>query len=94
MTRCQSGEHVYPILSYLACSDDAGAAWVVSCQRRVGFLRKLFGESDERDIGPVLDAIDDVLKKDPRITDMRWFAETPFDPFSEKKYATSPRNQS
>jgi hypothetical protein len=71
-----------------------GAPWVISCPRQIGFWRRLFGKSEEKDIGLVLDAIHDRLKNDARIRDVRWFEDAPLAPFSEKKYATSPRNES
>jgi hypothetical protein len=94
VTRCRSGEHTYHILSYLAYSDDTGSAWVVTCQRSVGFWGKLFGRSDDTDLAPVLEAIDDIIKRDNRLTDIRWFEETPLDPFSQQKHATSPQTRS
>ena len=94
VTRCRSGERTYPILAYLAYSDDTGPAWVVSCQRTVGFLGRLLGKSEDRELTTVVEAIDDTLRKDGRITDVRWFADPPFDPFSQAKYDTSPKAKS
>ena len=94
MTRCRSGEHIYPILSYVLYPEKTGAPWVISCGRQIGFWRRLFGKSEEKDIGLVLDAIHDTLKNDARIRDVRWFEDAPLAPFSERRYATSPRNES
>ena len=94
VTRCRSGEHVYPIFSSVLYPEKSGAPWVVSCERQISFWGRLLGRSEEKDMGLVLDAIDDTLRNDARITDMRWFKDAPCDPFSEKKYATSPRSES
>ena len=94
VTRCRSGEHVYPVFSYVLYPEKSGAPWVVSCERQIGFWGRLLGRSEEKDMGLVLDAIEDILRNDARITDMRWFGKAPCDPFSEKKYATSPRSES
>jgi hypothetical protein len=94
VTRCQSGEHIYPVFSYVLYPDKAGAPWMVCCEPQVGFWGKLFGKSEEKDIGSVVDAIHDTLKNDAHIRDIRWFKIAPYEPFSEKKYATSPRDES
>ena len=58
VTRCRSGERTYPILAYLAYSDDTGPAWVVCCHRTIGFWGRLLGKSEDRELSGVLEAID------------------------------------
>lgn len=90
VTRCRSGKRTYPIVAYLAYSDDMGPVWAVYCQRTIGFWDRLVGRYEEKELSRVLEAIHDVLLQNSRITDIRWFPEPPFDPFSEKKYGISP----
>lgn len=93
VTRCRSGDYEYQILSCLAYADDTAPVWEVSCPPTIGFWGKLFGKSEEKELGPLLDAILDTLKSDGRIKEMRWFREPSIspDPFAAKNYATSPR---
>ena len=95
VTRCRSGEYEYQILSFLTYPDPAGPVWEVSCAPTIGFWGKLFGKSEDKELGPLLDAIHDTLKSDSHIKEMRWFPESSVssDPFAEKKYATSPRSE-
>ena len=94
VTRCRSGERTYPVAAYLAYLDHTGPAWVVSCRRTIGFLGRLLGKSEDIELTRVLEAIDDALKKDGRITDIRWFPDVPYDPFSQTEYALSPKTES
>jgi hypothetical protein len=85
---------MYPILAYLGYSDETGPAWVVSCQRTVGFWGRLLGKSEDAELGAVLEAIDAILREDDRITEIRWFADAPLDPFSKTEHGTSPKTES
>lgn len=91
VTRCRSGNYEYQVLSYLAYADDTAPAWEVSCPPTISFWGKLFGKSEQKTLGSLLDAIHDTLKTDGRIKEMRWFTKPSYDPFSAKKYAISPR---
>ncbi len=90
VTRCRSGEDQYEVLSYIYTPDKKDPVWVVECLPTIGFLGKLFGKSEDTQIAPVLNAVDETLRNYPHVREMRWFADLPSEPFSVDSYETSP----
>jgi hypothetical protein len=93
VTRCRSGDGEYKILCYVYTPDPVDPVWVVECPPTIGFLGKLMGKSDDRQIGPIVEAIHDTLRIDSHIRETRWFADLPFEPFSVARYDTSPNTK-
>jgi predicted RNase H-like HicB family nuclease len=86
---CPSDQYNYRILCYVL-EPGPDPVWVVECPRLLGFMAKWRGESEENELGAVVTAIDETLKSDSRVREMRWFKELPISPFEESKYDTSP----
>jgi hypothetical protein len=90
VVRCKSGRFDYGILCYIY-EPAEDPVWVVECPRKLGFLAKLRGQSEESELGAVVSAMHDILRDDPRVKEMRWFRELPPVPWGEEtKYDTSP----
>ncbi|NIM49284.1 MAG: hypothetical protein GTN78_19895 [Gemmatimonadales bacterium] len=87
---CRSGTIDYHLM--IGLYDPEYGAWVVQCPRKYGFLKKLLGATEERELGSLLDAIHGCLQEDDAVYDVRWFADkVPSDPFRAEPHATGPR---
>ncbi len=87
---CKSGEIEYHLMVGLYYSDQG--AWVVHCPRKYGFLKRIFGATEENEIGRLLDAIHGFLRENNAVSELRWFREKiPSDPFKTKTFAVGPR---
>lgn len=85
------GQHVYRLDLSIAGIGNSDSTWQINCRRIYGFWKRLFKNPNEPELALLLEAIEKVLKSDSRVTEIRWFAEPQYDPWSQKRFSSSPR---
>lgn len=88
---CEMGPHKYSVLTYYAGGEDDDPVWGVECGRIMGFWEIFPKKTGESELANLLDAIQDILTGDSRVKEVRWFAESQIDPWSRKKFSSSPK---
>jgi hypothetical protein len=68
--RCSSGPHEYEIM--LAFDFVEGHTWEISCPPVLGFLSRLFGKTEEKELSALAMAIHDTMRSNPRVNEMCW----------------------
>jgi len=69
--RCPSGRHEYEIMTAFDFVD--GQTWEISCPRKLGFLSRFFGQSEEVELTALVNAIHAVISSDPRVKELCWY---------------------
>jgi hypothetical protein len=49
--------------------------WEISCQSKTGTLAKLFGKSEEAELQNLTDAIDEILRSEKTVRDIKWYKD-------------------
>jgi len=70
LIKCSSGQVRYEIM--IGFDHDDQRTWEVSCPPTLGFLARLFGRSEDRELGDLLRAVHDTVLKDERVAKVRW----------------------
>ena len=69
--RCKSGEYDYEIMVAFDFVD--GGTWEVSCPPTLGWIARLRGKSEEKELSALISAIASVLRSDARVKNVRWY---------------------
>lgn len=71
--KVSSGSIEYPLMiSHSYLSDDY---WEISCPWTLGFFARLFGKSEEPELKNLVETLDEILKTDKIITDIKWYGD-------------------
>lgn len=68
--RCKSGNYEYEIMIAFDFVDEK--TWEISCSTNLGFIAKLFGKSEQQELGSLINAISQILQSDARVISMKW----------------------
>jgi hypothetical protein len=71
--KARSGNIDYPLMICLNFEDKKH--WEIICPRRKGFFSREFGVGYEAELGELVQAIDEILRSDERISDVKWFED-------------------
>ncbi len=86
--RCEAGGQTITLLCYLYAPDTG--TWVVEAPQHQGFLSRLLRRPRTEGLRRVLEALHQTLLREPRVREMRWFAELPVEPFGKMPYGVGP----
>lgn len=68
--RCKSGKYEYEIMVAFDFVDQK--TWEISCSTNLRFIAKLFGKSEQQELGSLINALFQTLLSDARVISMKW----------------------
>jgi hypothetical protein len=71
LVQCPSGPREYEIMVAFDFVD--GETWEISCPPTIGFLSRLFGQTEEAELSTLLNAIHSTINSDSRVKEMAWY---------------------
>jgi hypothetical protein len=77
---CPLEEHAWTIMVGLTDEHQGKPVWSIELMRKTGMVERLRGNIDSREEGPLVDAIHDLLSKDSRVKQIRWFKDSDASP--------------
>lgn len=87
--KCMSGSIEYEIMVGLDVVYKKW--WEVVVKPKYGFLAKLFGKNEDQELGSLLNGINDILKGNTLVTDIKWYRQySDIDSLKNKKFFNSP----
>lgn len=87
--KCMSGTIEYEIM--VALDVLYHERWEIAVQPRYGFWARLFGKNEDQELGGLLNGINDILKENASVTDIKWYRQySNPDSLKNKKFFNSP----
>jgi hypothetical protein len=88
---CEIGDYKYVVLTSIAGGDGNDPVWQINCGRIFGFWELFPGKNGDSELANLLEAVHDILKRDSRVKEIRWFHEPQIEPWLEKQFSSAPR---